>query len=85
MGVIHPTDISMGYLKVYDELSTVSWVALSPDGSTLGVASVDGVIRFYQVYMHDKEPRCLHQWNPHNGKPISSFFFLDNLTRNVSE
>ncbi|XP_050322266.1 enhancer of mRNA-decapping protein 4 homolog isoform X3 [Bactrocera neohumeralis] len=85
MGVIHPNDISMGYLKVYDELSTVSWVALSPDGSTLGVASIDGVIRFYQVYMHDKEPRCLHQWNPHNGKPISSFFFLDNLTRNVSE
>ncbi|XP_011207930.2 enhancer of mRNA-decapping protein 4 homolog isoform X1 [Bactrocera dorsalis] len=85
MGVIHPNDISMGYLKVYDELSTVSWVALSPDGSTLGVASIDGVIRFYQVYMHDKEPRCLHQWTPHNGKPISSFFFLDNLTRNVSE
>ncbi|XP_054082484.1 enhancer of mRNA-decapping protein 4 homolog isoform X3 [Zeugodacus cucurbitae] len=85
MGVIHPNAISMGYLKVYDELSTISWVALSPDGSTLGVGSIDGVIRFYQVYMHDKEPRCLHQWNPHNGKPISSFFFLDNLTGNVSE
>ncbi|XP_054741449.1 enhancer of mRNA-decapping protein 4 homolog isoform X1 [Anastrepha obliqua] len=84
-GVIHPNDISTGYLKVYDELCTISWVALSPDGSTLGVGSTDGVIRFYQVYMHDKEPRCLHQWNPHNGKPISSFFFLDNLTKNVSE
>ncbi|XP_017473347.1 PREDICTED: enhancer of mRNA-decapping protein 4 homolog [Rhagoletis zephyria] len=85
MGVIQPNAISTGYLKVFDELCTISWVALSPDGSTLGVGSVDGVIRFYQVYMHDKEPRCLHQWNPHNGKPISSFFFLDNLTKNVSE
>ncbi|XP_017487869.1 PREDICTED: enhancer of mRNA-decapping protein 4 homolog, partial [Rhagoletis zephyria] len=84
MGVIQPNAISTGYLKVFDELCTISWVALSPDGSTLGVGSIDGVIRFYQVYMHDKEPRCLHQWNPHNGKPISSFFFLDNLTKNVS-
>ncbi|XP_067625151.1 enhancer of mRNA-decapping protein 4 homolog isoform X2 [Eurosta solidaginis] len=85
MRIIDPNSISTGYLKVYDELCIVSWVALSPDGSTLGVGSTDGVIRFYQVYMHDKEPRCLHQWNPHNGKPISSFFFLDNLTKNVSE
>ncbi|XP_012157924.1 enhancer of mRNA-decapping protein 4 homolog [Ceratitis capitata] len=85
VGVIHPNVISAGYIKVFDELCTVSWVALSPDGSTLGVGSIDGIIRFYQVYMHDKEPRCLHQWIPHNGKSISSFFFLDNLTKNVSE
>lgn len=33
-----------------------------------------------QVYMADdeKSPRCLHQWNPHDGKPLSALFFLDN-------
>jgi enhancer of mRNA-decapping protein 4 len=29
--------------------------------------------------MHGNEsPRCLHQWSPHDGKPLSSLFFLDN-------
>lgn len=37
-------------------------------------------IRFYQVYFYEPVLRCLHQWKPHNGKSISSFFFLDNLT-----
>ena len=33
----------------------------------------------YQVYMHGNEaPRCLHQWSPHDGKALSSLFFLDN-------
>lgn len=26
----------------------------------------------------EKSPRCLHQWNPHDGKPLSALFFLDN-------
>merc|ERR1719483_1971289 len=29
--------------------------------------------------MHGTEnPRCLHQWKPHEGQPVSSLFFLDN-------
>lgn len=32
------------------------------------------------MYFYEPVLRCLHQWKPHNGKPISSFFFLDNLT-----
>lgn len=40
----------------------------------------DPVIFVEQVYMADekKSPRCLHQWNPHDGKPLSALFFLDN-------
>lgn len=72
-------------MKHIDETKTITWVALSPDGSTLGVGSTDGMIRFYQVYIHDKDPRCLHEWKPHAGLAVSSFFFLDNLTKNNSE
>ena len=25
-----------------------------------------------------ESPRCLHNWPPHEGKPLSSLFFLDN-------
>lgn len=65
----------------------ITGASFSPDGSTLCVSGVDGVIRFYQVYFHTNEPtpRCLHQWTPHDGKPISSFFFLDNLTKYSKE
>jgi enhancer of mRNA-decapping protein 4 len=30
-------------------------------------------------------PRCLHQWKPHDGKVISSFFFLDNHTKECAD
>lgn len=61
----------------------ITGASFSPDGSTLCVSGMDGMIRFYQVYFHTNEPtpRCLHQWTPHDGRPISSFFFLDNLTK----
>ncbi|XP_055918837.1 enhancer of mRNA-decapping protein 4 homolog isoform X4 [Eupeodes corollae] len=89
IGKFCPTDIATGYLKFYEPTLVITWVALSPDGTTLGVGGEDGIIRFYQiwsqVYFHEKEPRCLHQWKPHGGKPISSFFFLDNLTKTSSD
>ena len=25
-----------------------------------------------------ESPRCLHEWAPHDGNPVSSLFFLDN-------
>lgn len=64
------------------ETAQITGASFSPDGTTLCVSGEDGVIRFYQVYFHTNEPqpRCLHQWTPHEGRPISSFFFLDNLT-----
>ncbi|KAL9922946.1 enhancer of mRNA-decapping protein 4 homolog isoform X1 [Glossina fuscipes] len=85
IGKIQEGDIRSGFIKHEDKAVIITWVALSPDGSTLGVGSTDGVIRFYQVYIHDKNPRCLHEWKPHNGKSVSSFFFLDNLTKNNTD
>lgn len=74
------SDLAVGYIKHEDPENVITCVALSPDGSTLGVGSSDGTIRFYQMYIHEKVPRCLHEWKPHGGKAISGFFFLDNLT-----
>ncbi|XP_055837361.1 enhancer of mRNA-decapping protein 4 homolog isoform X3 [Episyrphus balteatus] len=85
IGKFCPTDIATGYLKFYEPTLVITWVALSPDGTTLGVGGEDGIIRFYQVYFHEKEPRCLHQWKPHGGRPVSSFFFLDNLTKTSAD
>ena len=35
-----------------------------------------------QVYMKGEEtPRCLREWSPHQGKPISSIIFLDDYSQ----
>lgn len=53
--------------------------AFSPDGTAVATASQDGYVKFFQIYMHeDKAPRCLHEWQPHGGQPLSFLDFLDN-------
>lgn len=45
-------------------------------------------LSFVQVYMlgsESEEPRCLHMWQPHDGKPLSSLFFLDNHRSHSNE
>ncbi|KAB7501462.1 Enhancer of mRNA-decapping protein 4 [Armadillidium nasatum] len=59
----------------------ISDAAFSPDGTALATASLDGYVKFFQVNMSssgESSPRCLHQWKPHDGKPLSCLFFLDN-------
>ena len=29
----------------------------------------------------EETPRCLRQWSPHQGKPVSSLIFLDDYTQ----
>ncbi|XP_019559738.3 enhancer of mRNA-decapping protein 4 homolog isoform X1 [Aedes albopictus] len=81
-GELAGSDISDGGFKFRETLPLITGAIFSADGTTLAVSCDDGVIRFYQVYQHtnDNNPRCLHQWKPHGGKSISSFFFLDNYT-----
>ncbi|EAT38138.1 AAEL009934-PA [Aedes aegypti] len=82
IGELSGSDISDGGFKFRETLPLITGAIFSADGTTLAVSCEDGVIRFYQVYQHtnDNNPRCLHQWKPHGGKSISSFFFLDNYT-----
>uniref|UniRef100_A0A182P8K7 Uncharacterized protein n=1 Tax=Anopheles epiroticus TaxID=199890 RepID=A0A182P8K7_9DIPT len=80
------SDIVEGGFKAVDGDATITGSVFSDDGTTLALSSSDGLIRFYQVYQHanDRSPRRLHLWKPHDGKPITSFFFLDNYTETVS-
>uniref|UniRef100_A0A182JUE4 Uncharacterized protein n=1 Tax=Anopheles christyi TaxID=43041 RepID=A0A182JUE4_9DIPT len=80
------SDIEEGGFKASDGEATITGSVFSDDGTTLALSSSDGLIRFYQVYQHanDRSPRRLHLWKPHDGKPITSFFFLDNYTETVN-
>ncbi len=33
----------------------------------------------------ESAPRCLHEWSPHDGRPLSSLFFLDDHRDHRSE
>nr|XP_034833095.1 enhancer of mRNA-decapping protein 4-like [Maniola hyperantus] len=89
---------SGGWVSARDALSTgagrdagthdgaVIDAAFSPDGTALATAAADGYVMFAQVYMNNESsPRCLHKWQPHDGKPLSSLFFLDNHKSNLTD
>jgi len=77
--VINSETVTNGKLVVCDHSDAIRDASFSPDGAALATASADGQVKFFQVYMHGAEnPRCLHQWKPHEGQPVSSLFFLDN-------
>ncbi|PBC26926.1 enhancer of mRNA-decapping protein 4 [Apis cerana] len=72
-----------GMLEIDQHSDTIIEATFSPDGTALATASFDGEVKFFQVYLHSNshgnqaQPRCLHQWRPHGGRPISCLFFLD--------
>lgn len=80
-------DVTSGYQLIEQHSSPITAAAFSPDGTALATAALDGFVKFFQVYMADEEgsPRCLHKWNPHDGKPLSALFFLDNHKRHSPE
>ncbi|KRG02628.1 enhancer of mRNA-decapping protein 4 homolog isoform X1 [Drosophila mojavensis] len=84
-GQIKPSSLETGYLKI-EEDTLITCAALSPDGTTVAAACLDGLVRFYQIYLYDvRNHRCLHEWKPHDGKPVASLFFLDNINKPVED
>ncbi|XP_026469529.1 enhancer of mRNA-decapping protein 4 homolog, partial [Ctenocephalides felis] len=75
-------DIIEGILELLDEhTKPITDAMFAPDGTLIATTSGSGEVKFFQVYMHVEKTtntRCLHQWKPHDGKPVSSIFFLDN-------
>ena len=73
-------DIS-GRLIIAGHDKAITDAAFSPDGTAIATASLDGKVKFFQCYLagasESSPPRCLHQWSPHGGRPVSSLFFLD--------
>ncbi|PVD21395.1 hypothetical protein C0Q70_19568 [Pomacea canaliculata] len=76
-----PDDIESGLIVVEGHTQPIIDAVFSPDGSALATASLDGEIKFFQVDWQytNSSPRCLHQWKPHDGQPLSFLAFLDNL------
>lgn len=79
-GPIQPHTSYEGYVEIKGHTLDVVDASFSPDGTALATASLDGLVKFFQVYMLENEkPRCLHEWNPHEGAALSCLLFLDNL------
>ncbi|CRK91082.1 CLUMA_CG004770, isoform A [Clunio marinus] len=84
-GVIQAENITEGLVRSYDnQRALITHATYSPDGTTLAISTIDGFIKFFQIYFHETIPRCLHAWKPHDGAAISSFFFLDNHTQPIA-
>uniref|UniRef100_H3BA96 Enhancer of mRNA-decapping protein 4 n=1 Tax=Latimeria chalumnae TaxID=7897 RepID=H3BA96_LATCH len=76
---VEVTDIKEGFIIVKGHTERISEGALSPDGTVLATASHDGDVKFWQIYIEGQDqPRCLHEWKPHNGRPLSCLLFCDN-------
>ncbi|XP_044275754.1 enhancer of mRNA-decapping protein 4 isoform X2 [Varanus komodoensis] len=76
---VEVTNIKEGFIVVKGHTTRLSEGALSPDGSVLATASHDGYVKFWQIYIEGQdEPRCLHEWKPHDGRPLSCLLFCDN-------
>ncbi|XP_074645711.1 enhancer of mRNA-decapping protein 4-like isoform X2 [Tubulanus polymorphus] len=77
-GTFQPSEIEVGYSTIKDHSQAIADAAFSPDGTALATASLDGEVKVFQVYMYENTPpRCLHKWKPHEGKPLSCIYFLD--------
>lgn len=74
------SDVQQGIVRVENGHSkAINDIALAPDGSVVATASEDGVVKFWQLDFESTEPpRCLHEWQPHDGKPVSRLLFCDN-------
>ncbi|KAM4618939.1 enhancer of mRNA-decapping protein 4 isoform 2-T2 [Polymixia lowei] len=77
---VDASELKEGLITVKGHTQRVSEGALSPDGTVLATASHDGYVKFWQIYLEggQKQPRCLHEWLPHGGRPLSCLLFCDN-------
>jgi len=88
-GPVLAKEVSQGLLSIPDVGGDILDAAFSPDGSALAIASSEGSVKFFQVYLmqdgSEGGPRCIHTWVPHGGQPVSSLYFLDDHPNYVAE
>ncbi|KAM9753090.1 LOW QUALITY PROTEIN: enhancer of mRNA-decapping protein 4 [Menidia menidia] len=84
---VNAAELKEGLITVKGHTGRVSEGVLSPDGTVLTTASHDGYIKFWQIYMDagQDKPRCLHELQPHGGRPLSCLLFCDNHKRQDPE
>lgn len=52
-------------------------LSMSPDGLVLASSSEDGHLKFWQIDWDNKSHKCLHDYVPHNGHPVTRLIFCD--------
>ncbi|KAF7268427.1 hypothetical protein GWI33_018437 [Rhynchophorus ferrugineus] len=76
---IDPNENYEGYIEI-NHVYEITNASFALDGTAVAIASQDGYVKFFQLYMLDNpKQKCLHEWKPHNGKPLSSILFVDNV------
>ncbi|KAK4474470.1 hypothetical protein MN116_000709 [Schistosoma mekongi] len=78
---------SLCYAELSDHSDAVTVIALSRDASCLASASLDGKVYLYSLVNRTfsgtmNELRQIHMFSPHNGLPLYSLIFLDNVLHN---
>eukprot|EP00794_Sanderia_malayensis_P018597 gene18597-20463_t len=57
----------------------ITKMVVSPNLEVLATSSLDGCVKFWDINFENKEnSSCLHDWQPHDGEPVTSLFFCDN-------
>ena len=82
---MNPDIAEKAYIKFEAHDKAVTDLSLAPDGNVMCTAGNDGKVVFWDLANSGFEtgdrfetPKSLHQWYPHDQKPISSIKFLDN-------
>ncbi|XP_044750702.1 enhancer of mRNA-decapping protein 4 [Coccinella septempunctata] len=84
-GPVKPDENHEGYVEIVHSMHVVD-VSFSSDGTAIATACLDGYVKFYQVYMGDNEKqKLLHEWVPHESKPLSCLIFIDNVLEYSSD
>lgn len=52
-------------------------LSMSPDGLVLASTSEDGHLKFWSIDWESKTHKCLHDYVPHNGAPVTRLIFCD--------
>ncbi|CAG9768722.1 unnamed protein product [Ceutorhynchus assimilis] len=84
LGVLQPDSSYEGYTEIKHNSNLVD-ASFSSDACAIALAYQDGYVKFFQLFMYDHDiQKCLHEWMPHEGKPISSINFLDDIIEYTS-
>ncbi|XP_072391528.1 enhancer of mRNA-decapping protein 4 isoform X1 [Diabrotica undecimpunctata] len=82
---IDPDETFEGYIEINHNAEVID-AAFSSDGSHIAIATGDGYVKFFQLYMFNSEKqKFLYEWQPHDGTPLSSLIFIDKILEYSSE
>lgn len=82
---VSPNESYDCYVEIKHSMNIVD-VSFSSDGTAIATACLDGLVKFYQIYLADNEKqKLLHEWVPHDGEALSCLIFIDNILEYSSD